>query len=108
MKELSFITVIDSARKMIQQLIDEHQLKVNKLKDDAQCYRVIIEFKNCMEEIIVNHPDFAPYRFVQIEILSSISDKFDQIYCWYDQEGDDIQTILFHIQESITIGNCYC
>ena len=104
MNDISFLLVMDSVKQTINQLIVDYNLTVTVLKNDKTCYRVIIEFKNSMGEIIVSQPDFAPYRFVQIEILSSISDEFKQIYYWGDENEDDLESIIFHIKKGIDYG----
>ncbi len=98
---------MDSVINVMNQLSDYYNLKVDVLKKDINCYRAIIDFKNSMGEVIVHQPDFAPYRFVRIEILSSLTDEFDQIYVWGDKDGDDIQTIISHIKQGISAGNKY-
>ena len=36
------------------------------------CFRTIIEWEKCMGELIIEEAEFAPYRYVSFNILSSI------------------------------------
>ena len=58
-------------------------------------------------EIIVNQPYFAPYRYVKMEILSSINDIFEYVFVWYDCNEDSVEEILFHIRDGLEIASKY-
>ena len=77
------------------------------LIDTETAYRVIIEFDNCMGEILVNQPYFAPYRFVKIEMLSSVCVEDTHIFIWYDSESDSVDEILFQIRKCFDIAKKY-
>ena len=68
---------------------------------------VSVEFNNCMGEILVTQPYFAPYRFVKIEILSSDCIEDAHIFRWYDSENDSVDEVLFQICKCLDIAKNY-
>ena len=83
------------------------ECKFDVLKDTETTYRVIVEFNNCMGEILVTQPYFAPYRFVKIEILSSDCIEDAHIFRWYDSENDSVDEVLFQICKCLDIAKKY-
>jgi len=81
--------------------------KFNILRNDSKGYRIIVDFDNCMGEILVAQPSFAPYRYVSFEIISSISDDFEYVFIWYDCDNDSVDDILFHVKEGLEIASKY-
>ncbi len=105
-----FSLILRAVALLISNIIKEdtyRRCKFNILKNDSTGYRVIVEFDNCMGEIIVAKPCFAPYRYVSLEILSSISDEFKRVFVWYDCDFDSIEDILFHIREGLEVASKY-
>ena len=80
------------------------ECKFNVLKDTDTTYRVIVEFNNCMGEILVNQPYFAPYRYVKIEMISSDCIENAHIFMWYDSEADSVDEVLFQICKCLDIA----
>mgnify|MGYP004642689061 CR=1 FL=1 len=99
--------------KAVKILVSEKKAELYKecnfdvLIDTETAYRVIIEFDNCMGEILVNQPYFAPYRFVKIEMLSSVCVEDTHIFIWYDSESDSVDEILFQIRKCFDIAKKY-
>lgn len=73
---------------------------------DEQCYRVILDFPYCMGEIVVNKPLCAPYRYVKIEVLSAVTDCYEYVFCWYD-DNDDVNSIIEHIIHALKVASDY-
>ena len=75
--------------------------------DNEKCYRIVIEWKRCMGELLVDRPEFAPYRYVSLNILSTDTINISSVYCWYDSEGDSLEIIKQKIIEGINAGFNY-
>lgn len=75
--------------------------------DTDKCYRAIIEWSRCMGEIVIEQPDFAPYRYVSFKIQSCIDNDNLSLFCWYDSSDDSLDTIRSKIIEGINIGFNY-
>ena len=92
-------------------LLKENDLKhngnVDILIDDTNCFRAIIDWERCIGEIIVDNPDFAPYRFISFNILASDSEESKSIYYWLDKDGDSIDYIRTKICEGLKIADKY-
>lgn len=71
------------------------------------CFRTIIEWKKCMGELIIEEAEFAPYRYVSFNILSSITEEIAPIFYWYDSENDSLETIIDKIKEGLLIAFKY-
>lgn len=103
-----FSVILDKVKLLVLNAIeiyDDCNFEILVNTDDL--YRVIIEFNSCIGELIVNKPEFAPYRYVKFEVLSSIEKEIRYIYAWYDSEQEHIEGILTHIQEGLKIANEY-
>jgi hypothetical protein len=70
-------------------------------------YRLALRFKNCIAEILVDKPYFAPYRYVSFQVYAVVNEKLDLAYYWYDQDGDQIDTILEQIGIGIQFSRYY-
>ena len=69
------------------------------------------EWASCLEvgkeeKVQIIH-DFAPYRFVKIEILSSDCIEDAHIFRWYDSENDSVDEVLFQICKCLDIAKKY-
>lgn len=71
------------------------------------CFRTIIEWEKCMGELIVEEAEFAPYRYISFNILSSITDEITPIFYWYDSQDDSLETIINKIKEGLLIAFKY-
>ncbi len=105
-----FYAILEQVRSLVNE-IDMEKLypncNIDVLINETNFYRVIIEFSNCIGEIIVNQPDFAPYRYVKFEIISSITPEYAQVFVWYDNETNTVEEILTNIQNGLKIGYIY-
>ena len=54
-----------------------------------------------MGELIIEEAEFAPYRYISFNILSSIIDEITPIFYWYDSENDSLETIINRIKEGV-------
>ena len=104
MIDLSFSQLIEVVKQTLLQLSYEYNFNFDTVRDNLSCYRVVINFNNCMGEILINNEEFVPYRYVQVEILSFDSKSFHQVYYWGDSQDDDLQSIIYHIKEGVQTG----
>lgn len=81
--------------------------KVEVIVDNESCYRIIIEWERCMGELLVERPDFAPYRYLSLQVVATDTADFSFVYCWYDSEGDSLEVIEEKIIEGIEAGFNY-
>lgn len=81
--------------------------KKDILLDDENCFRAILEMKNCMCELIVENGDFTPYRFVNFTIVPSDSDEINSVYCYHDSESETLENVKSCIQKGIKAGFLY-
>ncbi len=84
--------------------------KLEVVKDTKNCCRIIIEWKKCMGELLVDNPDFAPYRYVSFNIAavdSTDTDADSVVYCWLDSEGDSMEDIKQRIIMGLEAGFNY-
>ncbi|MBQ5450211.1 MAG: hypothetical protein IIT57_09255 [Treponema sp.] len=81
--------------------------KVEVIVDNESCYRTIIEWERCMGELLVERPDFAPYRYLSLQVVATDTADFSFVYCWYDSEGDSLEVIEEKIIEGIEAGFNY-
>jgi len=102
--------VLEAVKKYILEIEEKELYKkcnIEILIDSSDAYRVALQFDNCMGEIIVNQPDFAPYKHVKIEMLSSIDKEIKYIFVWHDNEKDTVEEILLNIKKGFDIANDY-
>lgn len=98
-----FSEILNETRSIVNELMaadDFLNCTIDVLVDSEYSYRAIIDFGNCLGEVIVNQPDFAPYRYVKIEILSSIEEISMHVFFWGDSESDDVNSV----RENIVAG----
>lgn len=77
------------------------------LINNDYCFRTIIEWKKCMGELIIEEAEFAPYRYVCFNVLSSITEEITPIFYWHDSENDSLETITDKIKEGLLIAFKY-
>lgn len=75
--------------------------------DNRECFRINIEWERCIGELIVEKQEFAPYRYVSFNILSSITDKLLSIFWWHDTANDSLEIVKEKIIEGVRIASEY-
>lgn len=88
-------------------LYPDKSYKVEVIVDNESCYRTIIEWERCAGELLVERPDFAPYRYLSLQVVATDTADFSFVYCWYDSEGDSLEVIEEKIIEGIEAGFNY-
>ena len=62
----------------------QNDCQTEVLIDNEECFRAIVEWEKCTGELLVERPDFAPYRFVRLCVLSSTEEK--SVFFWNDSD----------------------
>ena len=88
-------------------VLKERGVHLEEMANQESGYRIGLDFLNCIAEITVNQPEFAPYRFSSIQILSLKEELNEPIYVWYDKEGDDLTVIYNKLNDTIDFALNY-
>ncbi|MBR0490521.1 MAG: hypothetical protein IJJ82_00545 [Clostridia bacterium] len=108
--EIDFLYVLKTVKEIFEEELSKYPAKsYNKdiIIDNDHCFRVVIEWKKCMGELIVEEPGFAPYRYVNFNILSWTTDEIKAIFSWSDSINDSLKIIKDKIKEGLLIGYKY-
>ncbi len=109
-EDMKFDVIRNAVEEFVNQLIHEEKypnFKFDVFKNEIDGYRVVVESENCMGEIIVNRPDFSPYRFVWMEVLSSKCTEHKQVFVWADNESDCANDVIYQIGQGLKIVSQY-
>lgn len=79
----------------------------NIIIDSDKCFRMFCDSSKCIAEILVEKAEFAPYRFVKIEVLSTDPEAANPIYSWYDCPDDSIDTVINRVNETMILIQTY-
>lgn len=82
-------------------------LQLGGVTEEDKVYRVEFTCKNCMIEVVVDEPDWAPYRNVSCLIVALVNNIPEVVYCWYDSDEDNISDILEQLNRSIIVAINY-
>lgn len=86
---------------------EEERVIVEVVKNNIDGYSVVFDLNNCMAKIDINHPDFAPYRYVSFEVVAIVDNVSKLIYSWYDDDSTNIGEILFQLNKGIKYATNY-
>ena len=107
MKSIDFYNVLKSAKRTLFEELFKHSSESytqDIIIDNDFCFRTIIEWKKCMGELIIEKAEFAPYRYVSFNVLSSVTEENTSIFYWNDSENDSLETIITRIKEGLSIA----
>ncbi len=107
MQQIVLGDVIETVKKELSKKAEANLINIDYVTDNNMCLRAIINFKNCMGEIIVSHPEFAPYNVFQIEVLAYGNDGFNQVFYWGDDETSTMKDVVSRLKEGLEIGINY-
>ncbi len=102
------VTLTD-AIKAVKETVNNELLSYTKkhskevVVDSDECYRVVIDYENHLCGILVECPIYAPYRFVNIEVLSVASSLDTPIFFWCDSSGDSLDKIIEQVKHGIAV-----
>lgn len=86
---------------------EEERINVEVVNNNRDNYSVVFDFNNCMAEININQPDFAPYRYVSFEVVAIVDNESKLIYSWYDDDNTNIEEIIFQLNKGIEYATNY-
>lgn len=95
--KLFVATWIDKNKKDIEQ----KNISVSILRDENTGLVVSFENDEVIAELVVEQPDFAPYRFVSFEVAAIENDQAKIIYSWYDDDNTSEKEIADGIMGGI-------
>ena len=107
---IDFSLVLEVVKTLVSDIKESEmskECKIDVVTDEEDGYRTILVFENCLGEIVVSQPDFAPYRYVKFEVLSSIDKEFKHVFLWYDCMEDTVETILFQLRKGFDVAREY-
>ncbi|MBP3800966.1 MAG: hypothetical protein J6I85_02890 [Clostridia bacterium] len=108
--KIEFLNVLKTVKETFTEELAKYPAKAyNKdiIIDTDHCFRVIIEWEKCIGELVVEKPEFAPYRYVSFSVLSSVTDEITSIFSWLDSINDSLEMIKDKIREGLLIGYTY-
>jgi hypothetical protein len=103
--DLCLSTVITETKKIIKeelQKCDYSSCNKEIVVDNDTCFRIVVENGDCMAEVLVEEPGFAPYRYVSINVLA-YTGEVQSIYSWYDSSADTLNDIKKGILEGLKV-----
>lgn len=90
-----------------QAYLTESDITTTILRDEINGLVVSLENTECMAEIVVEHPDFAPYRFISFEVAAIEENQAKIVYSWYDTTGTTDFEIIANLDNGIAyLNNC--
>ncbi len=84
-----------------QDYFEKNNIKMVILRNEGDGFVVSFESDTSMAEIVVENPEFAPYRFVSFEIVTIEDSQAKIIYSWYDNEYTSENEIREELKKGI-------
>ncbi len=70
-------------------------MTIEVAKDEPDCFHVFFETTNCVSELVVNKPDYAPYRRVSFLVMSANEPvNSSPVFSYYDSDSDTTEEII--------------
>lgn len=95
---MRFCDVLQSVQQWFDTAAYRRGIHADVLRCDEGGFRVIFESADKMGELVVAQPDFAPYRFVSFQVLSTDETP---VFCYYDSESSTIREILDNLDAGL-------
>ncbi|MGG5342852.1 hypothetical protein [Enterococcus sp. AZ192] len=73
--------------------IEQKNISISVIRDEETGLVVSFENDEVMAELVVEQPDFAPYRFVSFEVAAIEDGRAKIVYSWYDNDTTTKQEI---------------
>jgi len=106
MNILSFIEVRETVAQWIksnEERLKDRSIELEILIDNENCLRIELRFKWCLAGIIVEEPDWAPYRYVFFEAWGIAKKGPDFSYFWYDEEETTVEEIIENLDKAVDV-----
>lgn len=104
--------IFEWSQKNIFKYLKEHdKMEIPKNNDDALI--IDLTFDNCLAQVIVSNPTFAPYQFVSFEAMTLDSDKSQEtgipelIYFFYDTDKMSEKYVIKELEVAIRYCSDY-
>lgn len=101
---MSFEAVLEAVHHWFERIEKECKAsaRIEVVQDTEEMFRIIFETEHSVSELIVNRPDFAPYRYVSFQTLD-IDKEPDKalVFCFYDDESCMIQNIISRLDMGV-------
>lgn len=101
---MTFDTIMTTTSNWIKSTKNKYkaQIKTEIIEHTDILYRVIFETEHSLAELIVNEPDFAPYRYVSFLVYSAkhLSEAIP-LFSYYDNEESTIEEIIEQLNNGI-------
>lgn len=81
--------------------IKDKNISISILRDEETGLVVSFENEEVMAELVVEQPDFSPYRFVSFEVAAIEEDRAKIVYSWYDNDNTSQEEIGDSLQRGI-------
>lgn len=82
-------------------------LNVEIVKNEERLFWAIFHLNGCMAQVIVAEPQFAPYRNVSFEVVSTVCGETQSVFNWFDCDEDDTKGIIRNLQLGIEFAINY-
>ncbi len=66
-----------------------------------------MSFKNCLAQLTVSMPSFAPYKYVCFEAMDMINDNPKIIYYFYDKEDTSKDEVIEKLSQGVKFCSNY-
>ena len=76
------------------------QVRIEVVQDEAACFHAFFETASHMAELIVEEPDFAPYRWVSLQVVSK-SDHTLPVFVYHDCDSDTTGDVIHQLNAGL-------
>jgi hypothetical protein len=76
---------------------------IGVVRDIDACLAVVLNFGECVADVVVEEPYFAPYRFVSFQALAMEDETLKTVHFWYDDEGTTVEEIIKNLDNAIDV-----
>ena len=82
-------------------------MRIEVVKDEADCFHVFFETLNYISELMVHEPYFAPYRWVSFQVMSVKKPvSSSPVFTYYDSSSDTTEEMICQLNKGIKITIC--
>ena len=106
MNNLLFLKVKETVYNWLKsnEKLESNNVSVEMLSNNEHHLRAILTFGECLAELRVEKPDFAPFRFVCFEMLRIEHGDVSTVHTWYDNESSTLDEIIKSLDKAVDIA----
>ena len=104
MSSLSFVEVKEAVAEWLwnsNEYFKEKNIALEIIKDEADILLAELDFGECLAEIVVDEPYFAPYRYVAFQAVKIVAGAPESFNFWYDGEGVSKEEIINNLNKAV-------